>query len=222
MKKILFIILSAFLVPAAFSQNVNEDINNRFKNRKQEGYFNTTQISMLMGNRPINENNQGYYNARTEFFPSVTMTNGYMLDKHWAAGIGVGFEIFDRNLFPVFADVRYTLRDNKVSPFFVFKMGNAFGNFKKKHYDNMYFNYEPYYVSNADFRNYGGFLLHPEMGVKIPLSENADLMFTVAYRYQKIKSKIIQNGITCSSYYGEEEYKSSFNRLSFGVAIMFR
>ena len=36
MKKILFIILSAFLMPNAFSQ-----------------YFNTTQIGMLMGNRPF-------------------------------------------------------------------------------------------------------------------------------------------------------------------------
>jgi len=215
MKKILLIILSALLMPAAFSQNINKEINNR----KQEGYFNITQISMLMGNRPINGQNQGYYNARTDFFPSVTMTNGKILNEHWATGIGVGFEIFDRNFFPVFADIRYTLWDNKVSPFFVVKTGYTFGNFKKKHYDNRYFNYEPYSVQNADFRNYGGLMLHPEMGVKIPLNENTDLMFTVAYRYQKTKSKVTYNN---PPHYYEWEYKTIFNRLSFGVAIMFR
>jgi hypothetical protein len=48
------------------------------------------------------------------------MINGSMSEEGWGAGIGVGFEIFDRNLFPVFADIRHILWDNKVSPFFAF------------------------------------------------------------------------------------------------------
>ena len=43
MKKILYVILSVFLMPDAFSQ-----------------YFNSTQFSMLIGNRPIRQ--QYYYN----------------------------------------------------------------------------------------------------------------------------------------------------------------
>ena len=217
MKKFLFVILSAFLMPIAFSQNVNEEINIRFKNRKQEGYFNTTQISMLMGNRPFNDRNSGYYDARTELFPSVTMTNGLIFNEYVAIGIGVGFEIFDRNLFPVFIDIRRTLWDNKISPFFAFKMGHAFGT-KKKHYDNLSLPHEPYYVNDAHYKKGGGLMLHPEMGVKIPISDNADLLFTVAYRYQKTKSTVSQN-------FGQRnkwEYMESLNRLSFGVAIMFR
>jgi len=212
MKKLVFIILFVSLMFDAFTQSVN------FDNRKTEGYFNTTQISLLMGNRPINEYNQGgYYYPRTEIFPSVTMTNGKIFDEQWAAGIGVGYEIFDRNLFPVFIDIRRTLRDNDVSPFFALKMGHAFGGFKK-HYDNLTLYHSPYYVNNVDYKRGGGFMLHPEIGVKIPLSENADLLFTVAYRYQKIKSKISQN----SGWRQEWEYKESLNRLSFGTAIMFR
>ena len=239
----------------AFPQsNVNEGANIRFENRKKNGYYNTTQISLLMGNQLITEQAPYYYypyydsyasvmlypyssssklyypyypNTRTELqvSPSVTMTNGYMFNEHWAAGIGVGFEIFDRNSFPFFADIRYTLCDNKVSPFFAVKTGYSFGNFKKKHYDNLYINFDPYYVINADFRNYGGFMLHPEMGVRVPLSENADLLFTVAYRYQKTKSKVRQdiNYLEPSYYYYNEWiHKASLNRLSFGVAIMFR
>jgi hypothetical protein len=145
------------------------------------------------------------------------MTNGYMFNEHWTAGVGVGFEIFDHNHFPVFIDVRHTLWDDKVSPFFAVKTGYAIGNLKKEHYDDLYLNYGEYY-NNVYFRNHGGFMLHPEMGVKIPLSENADLMFTVAYRYQKTKT-------TVSEDYGQRrnwEHKESLNRLSFGVAVMFR
>ena len=238
MKKIFFVILSVFLISEVFPQD-SKEINIRFENKKTKGYYNTTQIGLLMGNRQTTDRYYypyyygvsslsssyiaPYYNSDTrnelQVSPSLTMTNGYMFNEHWTAGIGVGFEIFDRNLFPVFADIRYTLWDNKISPFFAVKTGYAIGNFKKKHYDNLTLDFEPYYAYNAEFRNYGGYMLHPEMGVKIPLSENADLMFTVAYRYQKMKSKVTQ---TYDVYFDEWKHTKNLNRLSFGVAIMFR
>ena len=253
MKKMLFVFISAYLMPVAFSQSteitVNEDnktVNIRFENKKKKGYFNATQFGMLMGNRQTTEQYPYYYGPYYDYLrlyssslyyppyynnhtretmqvtPSITMTNGYMFNEHWAAGIGVGFEIFDRNLFPVFADVRYTLWDDKISPFFAFKTGYSISSFKKKHYDDwLYFDFEPYSVSNADLRNYGGFMFNPEMGVKVPLSENADLMFTVAYRLQKTKTKIKQKQDNYP-YFDEWKHKESLNRLSFGMAIMFR
>ena len=221
-------------------QSLNDANFSSGKNEKEKGYFNSTQISILMGNRQIAEwyntpyspyltisssTVYNYYRTHTDLqiSPSVTMTNGYRFNEHWAAGIGVGFEIFNHNLFPVFADIRYTLWDNKVSPVFAVKTGYAFSDFKKKHYDTKYLDFEPYYVNNADIRNYGGFMLHPEMGVKVLLSENADLLFTVAYRYQKIKTVVTQEYDNSANYeYNEWEYKASLNRLSFGIAIMFR
>ena len=212
MKQFFFVILFVILMSDAFSQNSNTG----FENRKKTGYFNTTQLGLLIGNRQINGQNTVSDEARTELFPSVLMTNGRMFNERWAAGFGVGFEIFDRNLFPVFADIRYTMWDNKISPFFAFKTGYAFCNLKKKHYDNLSLSHEPYWINDAYYRKDGGIMLYPEMGVKVPLSENADLMFTVAYRYQKIKSKV--------DYYWNytEKYEENLNRLSFGVAIMFR
>ena len=213
MKKFLLIISLTLLTPYAFSQNVAEELirllsqnfpeefsryiseenNARFENRKKKGYFNTTQIGMLMGNRQITERFSVYIpgpwggiysfeETRTEMqiSPSLTMTNGYMFNEHWATGVGVGYEIYEWNFFPVFADIRYTLRENKISPFFTVKAGYSFGDFKKKHYDDLYLHYEPYQVVNADFRNYGGLMLHPEMGVKVVISENADLLFSIA------------------------------------------
>ncbi|HNW55133.1 MAG TPA: hypothetical protein PKN21_12730 [Bacteroidales bacterium] len=69
-------------------------------------------------------------------------------------------------------------------------------------------------------RNYGGALFHPEIGIKIPLSPNSDLLFTVAYRYQKTRS--VARVDYDNAQFSEWEHKEEINRLSFGVAIMFK
>ena len=211
MKKFLFIILSALIMLEAFPQTS--------ENRKKEGYYNITQIGLLMGNRKLSEQTSNYYNNTNRMLvaPSVTMINGIMTADGVGLGIGIGHEIFDHSLFPVFIDIRRTLRDNDISPFFAFKIGHSIGNLSKRHYDNLYLNYHPYSFSNVYLRNHGGFMVNPEMGVKIPLSEKADLLFTVAYRYQKMRTSVSQK----FGHY-EWEHKTSMNRMGFGVAIMFR
>ena len=209
MKKLLFIILSVFLIPDAFSQ-----------------YFNTTQINVLMGNRPIKERIESF-DARTQFFPSVTMTNGKRFNDHLAAGVGVGVEIFDRYLFPAFLDIRYTLLKNKVSPFLAVKTGYAFGAGKSLTLiQTSSQNPDFYYNQSTEIstKKSGGLMVHPEIGFRIPLSEKADLLFTVAYRYQKMKLTATQK-IESDSFIGQNEkteVKENLNRLSFGVGITFR
>jgi len=261
MKKFLFVLSLALLIPDALSQNVNEELDRvirmlselvsetssqkvtgetdlHVENKKKKGYFNTTQIGMLMGNRQITERfsvvTGGWgvslieeTRTKMQISPSLTMTNGYMFNEHWAAGIGVGYEIFEWNFFPVFADIRYTLWESKISPFFTVKAGYSFGDFKKKHYDNLLLHYAPYNVGDVDFRNYGGMMLHPEMGVKVAISENADLLFSIAYRYQKIKTTITrdyvdQHGGRSGQQWDAWDHKTILNRLSLGIAIMFR
>jgi len=204
MKNLSSIILFTFIMVEAFPQ-LSE---NRFENRKKEGYYNITQMGLLMGNRKLSDQNSYYYynpNNNVQVTPSVTMINGVMSAEGWGVGIGAGFEIFEHNLFPVFIDFRHVLRDDDVSLFFAFKTGYSIGNLSKKTYDNVY------------FRNFGGLMVNPEMGIKIPLNEKADLLFTVAYRYQKMKTTFTQR---FNNY--ENEYNTSMNRMAFGVAIMFR
>jgi hypothetical protein len=221
MKKIFFVVLAALLMPDAFSQSKVSDGNNRFENRKKKGYYNITQIGLLTGTRKLSEQNNYYnytQNNTLKVTPSVAMTNGCMFNEHWAAGVGVGYEIFEHSLCPVFMDIRYIRRDHEVSPFFAFKIGYAIGNLSKKHYDDLYLDYQPYYIDNAYFKNDGGLMLHPEMGVKFPLSEKADLLFSVAYRYQKLKTSVSQS----YGMHNKWEHQVSMNRLSFGAAVMFR
>ena len=230
---------------AGFISGSNEnEISIRYENRKKKGYYNTTQISMLMGNRTTAHQIRYYYpyyglssssyypdtrfqpsvyydtQIKLQVSPSVTMTNGYMFNEHWAAGIGVGFEIFNYNTFPIFADIRYTLRDNKISPFLSFKAGYSFNFSGTKHYDDLTIDYEPYYLYNADFKKSGGLMLNPEIGVKAPLNERYDILFTVAYRFQTLKSEISRE--YNSDNYDRWKHTEKLSKLSFGIAIMFR
>ena len=216
MKKFLIISLSVLMIFEVYSQS---EVYPRFENRKTKGYYNITQFALLMGNRPFGEQTSVSYNDRTEFqtTPSVTMVHGGMFNERWGMGMGVGFEISDRNLFPVFLDVRRTLRDNDVSPYFALKAGYAFSAFMKKEYDNISLNQPPYYINYGYFKKYGSFMIYPEIGVKAPLSEKADLLVTVAYRYQTLKSSV-WNGAQTQRW----DIKTQMNRLVFGVAIMFR
>ena len=248
MKQNYLFILTLFLSTGIFAQtekevNIkveNQEIQSRFASRKEKGFYNIMQVSFMFGNSQsvdrILYNMPGYSSSsplypNTVYYqpvarntlavaPSFTITNGYMFNKHWAAGAGVGFEVFDHNLFPLFAELQYTMWDQKISPFFALKSGYAFGGFKAIHYDELYLGWEPNYLNDAELRHYGGVMLHPEIGVKVPLNENCDLIFSVAYRVQKTKSvarKEYDNG-----QFDEWEHTGDINQLSFGVAIMFR
>lgn len=246
MKKFWIINLSLLLAVSVFAQSgtevnfniKNNEIHSRFDNRKEKGFYNIMQVSFMFGNSQFTDRSAYYipYNTSSSTFiansyyypthtslvvaPSFTITNGYKFNEHWAAGAGVGFEIFDYNLFPLFAELRYTVWDNKISPFVVLKGGYSFTSFNSKHYDDLYLNWSPYYLNNVELRHYGGLMFHPEIGVKVPLNENNDLMFSAAYCYQKTKSvarKDADNG-----QFDEWDHNEDINRLSFGVAIMFR
>lgn len=249
MKKICLIIFSLSLTTCIFAQpekevNLklrNNEIQSRFSNRKEKGFYNIMQFSFMFGNNetvdrtpyymPLNPYSSSsiaptpvYYQPYTRntlaVSPSFTISNGYMINEQWAAGAGVGFEVFEHNLFPLFAELRYTFWDHKISPFVAVKGGYSFGGFKATHYDELYLNWTPYQINDAELRHYGGMMFHPEIGVKMPLNENCDLMFTAAYRVQKTKSvarKEYENG-----QYDEWEHTEDISRLSFGIAIMFR
>jgi hypothetical protein len=225
MKKIYFISLWLLLTLSIFAQTgkeVNLDggdnkVNSSFNNRKEKGFYNIMHVSLLFGTNQFTDVSTYF---RTTIAPSFTITNGYIFNEHWAAGAGVGFEIFNYNLFPLFAELRYTLWDNKISPFVVLKGGYSFADFNAKHYDELYLTWPPYNINDISLQNYGGFMLNPEVGVKVPLNENSDLLFTAAYRFQKTRS--VARKESTNGQFDEWEHKEDINRLSFGIAIMFR
>jgi hypothetical protein len=225
MKRIYFINLLLLLTLSIFAQTgkvvnlngVNNEVNSGFTDRKEKGFYNIMHFSLLLGTSQFTDGTTYY---RTAVAPSFTITNGYLFNEHWAAGAGVGFEIFNYNLFPLFGEVRYTLWDHKISPFVALKGGYSFANSKAVHYDELYLTWPPYNTNDISLQNYGGFMFNPEVGVKVPLDENSDLLFTVAYRYQKTRS--VARKESTNGQFDEWEHKEDINRLSFGIAIMFR
>jgi len=241
MKRIYFISLSLLLTHSIFAQSGKDvdlngeknEISSRFNDRKEKGFYNIMHVNFLLGAGQFTDSPANYQPSPQSLVyyypdshtsltvaPSFTITNGYMFNEHWAAGAGVGFEIFNYNLFPLFAELRYTLWDHKISPFVVLKTGYSFAGFKARHFDELYLDWPPYYTNDASLRHYGGFMLHPEVGVKVPLNENSDLLFTAAYRYQKTKS--VAKKEYDQGQFDEWEHNEEFNLLSFGIAIMFR
>jgi hypothetical protein len=200
-KKTIFLAFILFIVTAVAAQT---------EIKKGEKYYNVTQISMLMGME-----RHPRASDELQISPSVTMVNGYQLTKGFGVGLGVGYEMFDNNLFPIFADFRRTYSTAKISPFFTLKTGYAIGNLKTKHYDDVTFNYLPYQVIDADVRYYGGLMFQPEFGIKLPASDNADILFTVAYRYQKNITRV-------KTEWDRWDNHENLNRLSFGIGIMFK
>jgi hypothetical protein len=221
MKKSIIVIILLSLTIVSVSQpheeTHNKLNNNELTNRKTKGYYGNMQISLLMGNNYPDNN---YYPCKPRN-PSFTISNGYMFNSNWLAGVGIGFEIFDHNLFPLFAEIRYTFWDEKISPFFTLKGGYSFGNFKARHYDELHLNWEPNWVNDANLRHYGGILFNPEIGVKIPLNDNSDLLFSAAYRHQKTRS-IVKKENHESNEFDEWEHKEDRNLIAFSIAIMFR
>ena len=207
MKKFFFIILPALFLSDAFSQEASE--------RKK--YFNTTQVSILMGHRPFDQNHYNQQRNQLHVSPSVTMTHGGFLNDSWSAGAGVGIELIDHNLFPLFAEVKYAPRRNAVSPFFALKIGHAFGT-NKKHYEYLLIDIWPYHFQNVYLKHHGGLMFQPEMGVRIPVDEKSDLMLSIAYRHQKTKTTVTENFDAKR----EWERKANMNRLVLGVAFTFR
>lgn len=211
-----------------------EEVN--FNSGKEKETYTTMQFNLLFGNSHFSGNMLHiipYFTEITSFgydipydqralavSPSVSLSHGRVYNEHWSTGLGVGFEIFDHNLFPLFAEIRYTFSDYKIAPIVVLKGGYSFGGFKAKHYDELYLNWTPYHIYDTKLRHYGGLMFHPEIGVKVPLTVNSDLLITTAYDFQKTKS--IARKDYDNDDFEEWEHNIKFNRLSFGIGIMFK
>lgn len=225
MKKVIQICALLVISLTAFAQSANEVIlsvsDNKdgtgLGNRKEKGFYYMMNFSLMLGTGRLSD---GTLETHTAVSPAFALVNGYKLNEHWAAGAGVGFEIINHNLFPLFAEVRYSLWDHKISPYAAFKAGYSFADFKASYFDVLSLPWPPYTVNGASLRNYGGIMINPETGIKVPLDGNTDLWFSVAYRFQKTRS--VSRKEYANGQFDEWEHSVSANRLSLGIAIMFR
>ena len=169
----------------------------------QQGYFNLTQLSFLIGE--ANENAPSP--VKSNMIPSVVNINGYRVNEHFSIGVGLGMVPFSYTVIPIFADFRITLLKDNLSPVIALKAGYSYANSKKDIWGGY----------NTDVKSRGGAMLNPEVGFKVLVTERADFTLTIGYWYQHLKSET-------KNYSGH--YKriltTDVNRLSIGFGFLFK
>ena len=191
MKKIILVSLSLLAVVSLWGQ------------KSPSGYYNLTQLSFLIGEM----NNNSPSPMQSNMIPSVVMINGHRVDEHFSMGIGVGMTPLAYTIIPVFADFRITFFKDNLSPILAFKCGYSFSGSKK----------DIWGYNSPQNRNTGGFMLHPEIGVKVAITERAEFLLTIGYWYQHLKSEMKQSG-----YYNNRTITTDLNRLSFSIGFLFK
>jgi len=234
MQKVLFLLLSLIISSLSFGQSRE----GRYGQVDKKGFYSTMQVNLLMG-KEVNKYTPYYYPSlettssslwvlpatashqmKLSLVPSLMVSGGYRLNTNWAIGAGTGFELFEKNLFPLFGEVRYMLDGQRITPFLALKGGYAIGNLKEKHYEELTLSWSSGTYNDVEFRNHGGLTLHPEVGVSIPLDGKCDLLLTAAVRHQRIKQKVTK--VYEVNQHDQWEHKEKLNLLTIGVAFLFR
>jgi len=165
---------------------------------KKSGYYNLSSIGLLFG-----EGADGSHP-----FASLTMVNGWQFGRIYT-GVGLGYEFYEWGVMPLFADVKYFLRRDVVTPFISFKAGYSFPLSKNKSGSDSYTQYG---------QTFGGVLINPEVGLLIPVGVSSAISVTVGYQYQELSYDEIQN----YGYAYEKKIYTNYNRISLRVGFLIR
>lgn len=129
----------------------------------RKGFYNTTNLGFLHG--------RGIWSTR--LYPSVQASFGYQFNEKWSAGLGTGLEQYDDNGYlPLFAEGRFDLLDNKVTPFATIQAGYTLPIYNEFNQDE-----ERVYK--------GGVLAGANIGVRTYFSDKSGFTFSVGYKFQE-------------------------------------
>lgn len=122
----------------------------------------------------------------------------YAVNKRFSIGIGAGLSIYEKALFPLFADAKFTItKPRKFTPYIECGVGYSFAPDK-----------------NAN----GGFYLHPSIGIQYAIREDKRLFFALGYELQKLERVKTQKQPLFTAEFNE---KLSHNAISIKMGFMF-
>jgi hypothetical protein len=176
-------------------------------------------IKMILVNQLIPSNEKTYSVSPVEMTSSVNFYGGtenaggfsfvtsYRFPGRVAVGAGLGIEWFDHQQIPFLADIRYYIRKGAWSPLVYGQVGFAMPLSKK---------------AEGDYSEYhGGPLAGIGTGMRFNFNRKNALIFSIGYKYQKIKT--ITNSypwISSSQQYETIRY-NEYNRLTFSFGFLF-
>jgi hypothetical protein len=131
-----------------------------------KGYVNITDFGLLIGTG--NNSQNGIF--------SVSTMSGYSFASRFIAGAGVGIELFESLMLPLYADTRVILMKSRITPYAGLKTGYSFAL------------EDPVANWGESYDSHGGFTLGTGAGILIWISNRSSFEINLSYRYQAIKT----------------------------------
>jgi hypothetical protein len=131
-----------------------------------KGYVNITDFGLLIATG--NNNQNGIF--------TVSSMNGYSFASRFIAGAGVGIELFESLMLPLYADTRVILMKSRITPYVGLKTGYSFAL------------EDPEPNWNESYDSHGGFTWGTGAGVFIWVNDRSSFEINISYRYQAIKT----------------------------------
>jgi len=171
------------------------------KNQKTEGYYIRLSTGILSG-----KNESGGLSSL-----SLHFSNGYQLRNGLGFGIGSGIEYMGVAMVPLYADLRYTPFNSRVSPYAWLKSGYGFATSDQA----LVYEFNPATGSKTK----GGFLFSTGAGISLFTWQRTAMNMGIGYRYQKITISQDQYWWVGTAI---RETVTHFNRLEVQLAFVFR
>ncbi|NVO19591.1 MAG: hypothetical protein HXX13_07815 [Bacteroidetes bacterium] len=136
-----------------------------------------------------------------------TVISSYYFPFHMSTGLGLGVEKFNYHVLPVFAELKYSMMCSQVIPYIYGHFGYAFP-LSKSSSD-----------ANAEI-NHGGILAAGGIGIRKNFARQNAFIFSVGYRYQKLRTNSDYN-----YYWGNPDYSvekiDQLKRISITIGLLF-
>jgi hypothetical protein len=104
-----------------------------------------------------------------------SFTGYYHLPFRISAGIGTGIDIYSYQVLPVFAEIKYDIFNNDITPYLYGRAGYSFP-LSKENTDQWY---------NLEYK--GGFVGGVGAGLKTGFGKHFALVFSIGYNYQELR-----------------------------------
>jgi len=132
-----------------------------------KGYINITDFGVLAATGSNNQN---------AIF-SVSSFNGYSFASRFIAGAGIGIELFETVMLPLYAETRVILAKSRITPFTILKSGYTFAL------------EDPEGYWGESYNSYGGFMLGAGAGAFIWVSDRSSFEINLLYRFQSVRTE---------------------------------
>ncbi|NOZ46929.1 MAG: hypothetical protein GXO79_09130 [Chlorobi bacterium] len=162
--------------PASDIKQINS--SNIEKERKDTWFFNNTSLGVLIGK-------SNDYNSMTNF--TFNMVNGYQFNNNLQVGLGLGFDVINRNIYlPFYADMKYFVRSSSLSPYVGISGGYSLQTTKSERSNIIYYDYYQNY--NTEAKNSNGLMAGFEFGIRNYTKSDFGYLVSAGYRFQYLTS----------------------------------